>query len=319
MRGSVRVRTEDSLKRGIVGRVGILMGGPSSEREVSLRSGACVLDALKSEGVDAQAIDIAGGTRDAVKKKLKDAGIDVAFIALHGRFGEDGAIQSILEEIGIPYTGSRVRASRLAIDKVSSRRIFQLQGLLVPKYDVIKKGVKHELKRYTYPVVVKPACEGSSVGLSIVDRKERVADALSLAFKYDSIVIIEEYIKGKEVTVGILDERPLPVVQIIPKKRFYDYEAKYTSGMTEYRVPADLAEYERSRAQRAGLVAHQSLGCRSFSRVDMIIDKSGRPYVLEINTIPGLTSTSLLPKAARSRGINFPELCLKLVTSALER
>ncbi|MFH1778511.1 MAG: D-alanine--D-alanine ligase [Candidatus Omnitrophota bacterium] len=296
------------------GRIGVLMGGPSAEREVSLCSGKAVLDALLSKGYDVKPIELYMPT----KEELKSLDIDVVFIALHGSFGEDGELQSMLEESNIPYTGSRVEASRLAMDKIASRKIFQKARLFIPNYEVLQNGLSPNLK-FKMPVVVKPSAQGSSVGLTIVDRKEELKSAMDQAFEFGEEIIIEEYIEGKEIAVGILEDRALPVIQIVPKRRFYDYVAKYTSGMTEYLVPAPISKAEFESAQKAGLRAHKSLGCRSFSRVDMILNKQSAPIVLEVNTIPGLTQISLLPKAAKAAGIDFPELCEKMLESAFLR
>ena len=301
------------------GRIGVLLGGPSSEREVSLRSGNAAYEALKAAGHDVVAIDAVGD----IEEKIKDSRICVAFIALHGRFGEDGGIQTILENMGIPYTGSGPQASARAIDKEISRRIFKENGILVPNsrtlfrnYSLEKFIAENTLK---FPLVIKPACEGSSIGLSIIENKETLQEAVDKAFHYDEKIIVEEFIQGKEVTVGILEDKPLPVVQIVPKNRFYDYHAKYTKGMTEYIVPAKITKTEYKAAQKAGVKAHTALGCKGFSRVDIIIDKNKKPVVLEVNTIPGFTQTSLLPKAAAAEGINFTKLCEKLVELAYEK
>ncbi len=306
------------------GRIGVLMGGPSSEREVSLLSGQAVFQHLRQLNPDVVAIDIK--TEDSVQNThlIKSQGIDCAFIALHGRFGEDGEIQKLLDDLKIPYTGSGVVASRLAMDKVASREIFSAHGLSVPQYEVCEKkaynkqaGFKcHHLQ---FPLVIKPATHGSSVGLSIIDKEEDLKIGLDLAFSFDERIIIEEYIKGKEVTVGILAEEPLPVIEIVPKKRFFDYEAKYQPGMTEYKVPAQLEEGISRRVQEAALLAHKLLGCYGCCRVDIILSNDSIPFILEVNTIPGLTSTSLLPKAARLMGIDFTELCLKLIELAYEK
>ncbi len=303
------------------GRIGVLMGGPSAEREISLRSGKAVLEALLSKGYDARPIELYKPT----KVQLKTLDIDVAFIALHGSFGEDGQLQSMLEELNIPYTGSRVKASRLAMDKIASRKLFQRVRLSVPNYEVLINGASPVRKfsngtnpniKFGMPVVVKPSAQGSSVGLTIVDRIEQLQGAINRAFEFGEEIIIEEYIEGKEITVGILKDQPLPVIQIVPKRRFYDYVAKYTSGMTEYLVPAPISKVEFKTAQEAGLRAHNCLGCRSFSRVDMILNNDGIPIILEVNTIPGLTQLSLLPKAAKVAGIEFSELCEKMLESA---
>lgn len=302
------------------GRIGVLMGGPSTEREISLKSGKTVYQSLRQIGIEAVAIDIKTDNIEENIRLLKSQRIDCAFLALHGRFGEDGGIQEILEKIGIPYTCSGVSASKLAMDKVASRRIFQENGLFTPKYNLLHRSAyRTQGRQYnglSLPLVVKPATHGSSIGLSIIDKKEDLDKAVDLAFGLDERVIIEDYIRGREVTVGILDDLALPVIEIIPKKRFFDYEAKYQAGMTEYIVPAKLENEVARKIQKSALSAHQLLGCRGCSRVDMILNADNMVYVLEVNTIPGLTETSLLPKAAKTAGIEFAELCLRLIELA---
>jgi D-alanine-D-alanine ligase len=232
-------------------------------------------------------------------------------------------MQGILEILKIPYTGSGVEASRLAMDKIASRRIFGAAGLSIPRYKAIDKTrYNRDSKVYNnlrLPLVVKPATQGSSIGLSIIDRYEYLDKAVDLAFSFDKKIIIEEYIRGREMTVGILDGRPLPVIEIIPKKAFFDFEAKYQPGLATYIVPAQLEERVARKIKRAALSAHKLLGCFGCSRVDMILNKEGLPVVLELNSIPGLTETSLLPKAAKSEGIGFNELCLRLIKLAYEK
>ena len=305
------------------GKIGVLMGGCSSEREISLRSGRAVFEGLKELGCDVVAMDIQTENRDEVSRLIKSSEIECAFLALHGHFGEDGQIQEILEDIDIYYTGSGVLASRLAMDKVASRRIFEVYGIPVPSYRVVNQfsyGKNWKLHHtVTLPVVVKPSCHGSSIGLSIVERYEDLDNAMESAFQYDSTVLIESFIKGREITVGILQENALPVIEILPKRQFFDYEAKYQAGMTEYRIPAVLDEDTKKKVERAALAAHRLLGCRGCSRVDILLSQDQTPYVLEVNTIPGFTATSLLPKAARTIGIEFPSLCLTLIELAYEK
>ena len=305
------------------GRVGVLMGGPSTEREISLKSGKAVYESLRQSGLEVVGIDIETDNIEKNIRLIKSYNINCAFIALHGRFGEDGQIQEILDILKILYTGSGTLASRLAMDKIASRRIFEINGLRVPRYKT--------LDRFSYnanwkvhnnlalPLVIKPATHGSSIGLSIVDKEKDLNKAVDVAFGFDERILIEEYIKGREVTVGILDDRALPVIEIIPKKRFFDYEAKYQIGMTDYVVPAKLEESIAKKIQSVALSAHKLLGCFGCSRVDMILSKDNTPFVLEVNTIPGLTSISLLPKAAKVVGIEFPDLCLKLIKLAYEK
>jgi D-alanine-D-alanine ligase len=290
------------------------MGGSSSEREISLKSGKAVVDALRQEGYNVIALDVSDNLKQ-VQNRLEEAHINVAFIALHGRFGEDGTIQKLLESLNIPYTGSGVKASSLALDKIASRKKFKDFGIAVPEYRIVTSDVSVNDDNLHFPLVVKPSSQGSSIGLSIVEDKKDLSKAIKLALSFDEQVIVEEYIYGREITVGILDEEALPVVQIVPKRRFYDYQAKYKKGMSEYLIPAPLSDDEYRKAQEVGLSAHRCLGCRDFSRIDMIIHK-GKSVVLEVNTIPGLTSNSLLPKAAEAIGINFNQLCVRLIELA---
>lgn len=305
------------------GKVGILMGGPSSEREISLKSGHAVVDALTKLGLDVVSIDITTDNAKDCAYLISSHNIDCAFLALHGRFGEDGQIQSILDDLGLPYTGSGARASQLAMDKIASRKIFQSSGLTVPECKILEKisyvPEWQDGDSLVFPLVVKPATHGSSIGLTIVDSKDSLQAALDLAFSYDDRIIVEDYISGREITVGVLDEKPLPVIEIVPKKRFFDFEAKYKTGMTDYVVPAQLDEAIARSAQDVALAAHRSLGCSGCSRTDIILNGKNTPFVLEVNTIPGLTATSLLPKAAKVVGIDFGQLCLKLVSLAYEK
>jgi D-alanine-D-alanine ligase len=306
----------------IFGKIGVLMGGFSTERSISLKSGKAVFESLKRQGLDVVALDIKTSTPSYNVRLIRDSGIDVAFIALHGRFGEDGQVQMILENLGVPYTGSGVMASRLTLDKIASRRIFQVYGLAVPRYKVLYRLGYHKDslldKDFPFPIVVKPVSHGSSIGLSIIDTRKALNRAIDLAFSLDESIIIEEYIKGREVTVGILDDMSLPVIEIISDNRFFDYQAKYTPGNTRYIVPANINDAVSRKARHDALLAHRLLGCEDFSRVDMILQ--GRlPYILEVNTIPGLTQTSLLPKAAKTAGLSFDQLCLRLLELAYEK
>ena len=305
------------------GKVGVLMGGISSEREISLKSGAAVLDALKSAGVNAIGIDIKSEDAAWFSKIFKTERLDCAFIALHGRFGEDGQIQKILEDINIPYTGSGVQSSKLAMDKIASLKVLAENGLTIPRWEFFSRQdyrASGDLNlRLDFPLVVKPANHGSSIGLSIVDSPDKLRKAFELAFEYDQRIVVQQYIKGRELTVGVLAEQALPVIEIIPKNAYFDFQAKYQSGLTEYIVPAQLDELLGKKVQQAGLLAHQTLGCFGCSRADMILSPDGVVYLLEVNTIPGMTATSLLPKAAKVIGINFSDLCLKLLSLAYEK
>jgi D-alanine-D-alanine ligase len=309
-------------------RVGVLMGGPSSERAISIKSGTAVYSALSRSGIAAIPIELAkavtmNGYREKVMQLIRLSDIDIAFVALHGTFGEDGKIQEILEDMKMLYTGSRVEASKLGMDKIKSRDIFRLKGIPVPRYAIINKTDPDNafeggiyFKELGLPLVIKPSSEGSSIGLSIVDSEKDFYVGIKDAFRYSDRVIIEEYAKGREITVGILADKALPIVEIMPKKRFFDFEAKYNRDLTEYRVPAEINEKEYRHCQDVGLKAHKALGARFFSRVDMILREDGIPVALELNTIPGLTETSLLPKAARAAGIDFEKLILKILESA---
>lgn len=303
------------------GRVGVLMGGISSEREISLRSGKAVAQALSRQGCDVVPLDISGGESDKILSLLQGANIDVAFIALHGRLGEDGGIQAILGSAGIPYTGSGVDASRLAIDKALAQPLFKKNGISVPSHVIVSKDSPLSVDAMVtelgiFPFVVKPACEGSSIGINLAHTHEELQRALREAWRYGDTVLVERYIEGRELTVGILEEEALPVVEIRPKCRFFDFEAKYTKGMADYFVPAGIPEDAALEIRGAALQAHRLLGCVDFSRVDFMLDARQAYYLLEVNTIPGFTSTSLLPKAAGRRGMSFDQLCLKLVELA---
>ena len=297
-------------------RVGVLMGGVSSERQVSLKSGKAVLEAFKFLKIEAVPVDIQKENRQYVKDLLLSYDLGLAFLALHGSFGEDGKIQAILEDLGLAYTGSGPQASSLAMDKLASRKVFEENGLNVPRYLVLDKFHKRLSPHLSFPLVVKPVCGGSSIGLSIVDNPKELRLAVDLAFKYDRKVMVEEYVEGREMTVGILENMPLEAIEIKTQRRFFDYRAKYEDGQTEYVVPAQ-APLEITRLLKSQAVkAHSLLGCFFFSRVDIILSRQDRPFILEVNTIPGFTASSLLPKAALQKGISFPELILKIAYSA---
>ncbi len=296
-------------------KIAVLMGGPSAEREVSMRSGTAVANALASTGAKVLPLDVQDATFTI------PADVDVTFLVIHGTFGEDGALQRILEERGVVYTGSGPEASALAFDKVAAKRSFLDAGIPTPAYEAFENGqsIRPRLGRLGYPVVVKPARQGSSVGISIVQERAELPKACELAGRYDNRLLAEQFIPGRELTVGILDGRALPVVEIRPKKGFFTYDAKYTKGETDYLVPAPLDKNIEFRAKTLALRAHDCLGCRDYSRVDLMLSQNGELFVLEVNTIPGFTETSLLPKAARAAGIEFPDLCARLVQLALAR
>jgi D-alanine-D-alanine ligase len=306
------------------GRVAVLMGGPSEEHDVSLRSGQGIVEALRRRGWAAEplAIPKTAGVEEAcawTREALRRLAPDVAFIALHGAFGEDGTIQELCDALPLPYTGSTAATSRLGIDKAAAKRRFAAAGLAIPRGHVVDLAVRPlRLGRRAFPLVVKPIGQGSSLGVSIVEREAQLPDALTLARRYGSRVLLEEFVAGRELTVGVVGEEPLPVVEIRTTHAFFDFAAKYTAGMTEYLVPAPLPASVEADVKAAGLRAHQALGCRHLSRADMILRDDGVPAILEVNTIPGFTPTSLLPKAAACAGISYDDLCERLVMMALQ-
>ena len=297
-------------------RVGVLGGGVSSEREISLLSAQSTLTALKGKEVETVFIDISTPNEKEIKEMVTNSRLDIAFLALHGEFGEDGKIQQILDDLKIPYTGSGPKASLLAMDKLASKKIFIEKSIPTANFCVLCKGqeLKEEIK---YPTVVKPHFAGSSIGVSIVDKKEDLGPALDKAFALQDLVILEDYIAGREVTVGILEDKPLAVVEIIPRRGHYDFDAKYSDSETQFIVPANLSKDIYEKVQRIALAAHRALGCRHFSRVDIRLSTDNIPYVLEVNSIPGLTSHSLLPLSAKACGVDFGELITKMVTLAI--
>jgi len=296
-------------------RIGVLMGGLSAEREVSLKSGSAVHRALLAQGYDAVAIDV-GRDLPAV---LASERIGAAFIALHGRYGEDGCVQGLLELLQIPYTGSGVLASALAMHKLYSKQTFSSAGILTAPFHHFRRGDQVSLDALTFglPLVVKPVQEGSSVGVSIVRQADQLEAAVELAFRHDSEILVEQYIKGQEVQVGILDDQPVGAIEIVPKNEFYDFEAKYTDGMAEHIFPARLEATLYKHAQQVGLAAHRSLGCSGYSRVDLLVTETGECYVLEVNTLPGMTALSLLPEiAAKGAGLPFEALVQRIIETA---
>jgi len=306
-------------------KIGVLMGGTSAEREVSLKSGTAVYNSLRSLKFNAVAIDAGEDLCTAVKRHK----IEIAFIAHHGGHGENGAVQGMLEIMGIPYTGSGVLASALAMDKEATKKVFHYHNIPMPAFKIVQssefkvqssknnsalKTQNSKLKTaFKMPWVIKPATEGSSVGVEIVKEISGLKAALKRAFSYGEKVIAEEYIRGKEVQIGILNNRVLGGVEVKPSLEFYNYEAKYTAGLTEYIFPPQLQKKVYDTAKDKALEAHKALGCSGATRVDLIIDAQGRPFVLEVNTIPGMTETSLLPKIARNAGIGFGELLTRIL------
>jgi D-alanine-D-alanine ligase len=292
-------------------RVGVIMGGPSAERDVSLRSGAGVLQALNQKGYDAVAIDWTG---DDLGARLKAERVDVAWIALHGTFGEDGCVQGLLECARVPYTGSGVLASALAMDKVATRRIFDQESIESPRWRRWYGAA--DVARIGLPLVVKPSSEGSSVGISIVKTDAQVQPALDVARKLHGVVLLEEYVKGREINVGVLDDEALGEVEIRPATEFYDYEAKYLRSDTQYLVPAPITDAERRMLADLAVRAHKALGCAGATRVDLILTEEGRAVCLEINTLPGMTEKSLLPKIAAHRGMDYATLVERILATA---
>ncbi|MCK9388580.1 MAG: D-alanine--D-alanine ligase [Sulfuritalea sp.] len=296
------------------GKVAVMMGGKSAEREVSLKSGAAVLAALRSSGVDAHSFD----PRDKALEALHGEGFKRVFIALHGRGGEDGTLQGALDLLDIPYTGSGVLASALAMDKWRTKLIWQASGLPVPDYAVLDAASDFAAveARLGLPLFVKPANEGSSIGISKVKQAGGLRAAYEQAACFDSCVIAEKYLGGGEFTVGILAGQALPVIRIVPATEFYDYEAKYLRDDTEYRIPSGLGEAREAEMRDMALRAFAALGGRGWGRMDLMLDDAGRCYCLEANTAPGMTNHSLVPMAARAAGIPFEQLVLKLLEEA---
>jgi D-alanine-D-alanine ligase len=300
--------------------VAVVMGGTSSEREISIRSGQAVVKALARAGYPVAEVVI---NEDSIRR-LEGLKFDVVFVALHGAVGEDGRIQELLEARSITYTGSGPEASRLAMDKIASKDIFRSRGIPTPPDAVLscgasEKEVKKAARKLGLPVVIKPACEGSSIGVHIVREASALADAFADASALGEKVLMEKFVGDREFTVGVLDDMPLPVIELVTSRQFFDYEAKYEDGYTQYLFDFELPERERGALQRFALEAHRALGCRDFSRVDLRLAAPSDIYVLEVNSIPGLTGHSLVPKAAARAGIPFAELVVKLVGLALAR
>ena len=288
-------------------KVGVLMGGPSSEREVSLRSGAAIAGALRTRGYEVVEIDLKTTSVEI------PAGVEAVFVALHGEFGEDGGVQAILRERKIAYTGSGPEASELAFDKVLSKKVFADHGIPTPKHEILGAGQRRTM---ALPVVVKPVREGSSIGVHIVTDESRWLASYSDALLHGGEVLVESFIEGTELTVGLVGDQVLPVLEIRAPQGFYDYQAKYTKGVTEYLVPAPIPEERARTCQQLALRVFDALGCRDMARVDFRMNSKGELYVLELNSIPGFTETSLLPKAAKAAGIEFPELCDRILQMA---
>jgi D-alanine-D-alanine ligase len=294
-------------------RIGVLMGGQSGERAISFKTGRAILASLKRQGFDARAID-AGPD---LPFKLRREKIQVAYLALHGPGGEDGTVQGLLETMRIPYTGSGVLASALAMDKIVSKRIFEAAGLKTPRWFPVQRpaptDVAAQVRRLGYPVVVKPARQGSALGVSIVQRPGQLKSALRKAFRLDEDVLIEQFVKGPEITVGIVGPQTLPIIEIVPTDRsFYDFHAKYAPGGSRHLLPARISQRAARRARELAVAAYRILHMRAVARVDLIVGPRDTPVLLVVNSIPGMTETSLLPDAAAAIGMNFDTLVLKI-------
>jgi len=288
-------------------RIAVLMGGPSAEREVSLNSGRAVADALRTAGYVVDEVDLTD-----TSLHIPD-GVEAVFIALHGTFGEDGQVQALLRDRHMPYTGSDAASSRLAFDKVASKKLFEREGLPTPPYEILSGNRSHTLP---IPLVVKPVHQGSSIGIHRVFQEADWNAALAAAAAYDEQVLVEQFIAGRELTVGVVGDEILPVLEIKAPEGYYDYRAKYTTGLTEYLVPAPIPDDRAQACRELAERAFRVLGCHAMARVDFRMNPEGNLFILEVNTIPGFTATSLLPKAAKAYGIEFPELCDRIMKMA---
>mgnify|MGYP000923147455 FL=1 len=294
-------------------RVGVIMGGPSAERAVALASGRRVAEALSDRGYPVIAIDWTGTDHNLWSDLRRDR-VEVAFVALHGTLGEDGCIQGLLECAGIPYTGSGVLASALAMDKVASRRVFDEASIETPRWTVYEGPA--DVQRIGLPLVVKPSREGSSVGISIVHHESQLESALQLASRLHGVVLLEEVVAGREIEVAVLDGVVLGDVEVRPAGEFYDYAAKYQRTDTQYLVPAPLTAAERQLCHDLARRAHAALGCAGVTRTDLLLAPTGRAVCLEVDTLPGLTDRSLVPKIAQQSGLDFPSLCERILATA---
>ena len=296
------------------GKVAVLMGGSSAEREISLKSGNAVLVALNRRGVDAHAFD----PSDRPLEHLRSEGFDRAFIALHGRLGEDGTMQGALQMMGIAYTGSGVMASALAMDKWRTKLVWRAVGVRTPRWILMnaESDFKAVAQKLGLPLMVKPSCEGSSIGMSKVLKANKLRAAYRLAAKYDNVVIAEQFIKGMELTASILDGQALPLIRVETPRTFYDYRAKYVAISTCYICPCGLSAEQEKKIQEKALQAFRILGCSGWGRVDLMLDKQRVPYFIEVNTVPGMTDHSLVPMAACAAGLSFEDLVMRILESA---
>ena len=305
-------------------KIVVVMGGPSTEAEVSRRSGTAILEALKAKGYNAEGLELNPAT---FANDIKASGAKFVFNALHGKFGEDGIIQGTLEMMGIPYTGSGVMAAAVTMDKVATKRFFMAEGIPTPKahtyfrYEFKKRDLTGEiLQEFSVPVVVKASSQGSSIGVVIVEKAEELEAALSEAFKYDREVLVEEFIKGRELTVAVWGneekQEALPIIEITTVTGRYDYVTKYKVGASTHIIPAPLPEEVTQKVKEIAIRAFAVCGCSGMARVDFMLGEDNQPYVIEVNTIPGMTETSLVPDAGRAAGIEFPELCARILAMA---
>lgn len=298
-------------------KITLLSGGFSAEREVSLKSGAAVKKALLELGYKVQDLDLTVERVARLIDDISDFGADLVFVALHGPFGEDGTVQGLFEMAGLPYTGSGVLASALAMDKIQSKRLFEYHKIPTPKWVALKGDDTFEP---VFPLgrewVVKPSNQGSTIGVTIVKKLDSLPAGVALAFQYSPDILVERYIAGRELTVGVLGDEALDVVEIRPKQGFYDYAAKYTKGMTEYLFPAPIPDDRREQVRALGLKAHQVLGCSGATRVDLRLTERGEPFVLEVNTSPGMTELSLLPMSAVPCGYDYAALVQRIIELA---
>jgi D-alanine-D-alanine ligase len=303
--------------------IGVLMGGMSGEREVSLRSGRNCLTALESLGYSVVAIDVL----QDVAQRLDEEQVEVAFLALHGRYGEDGTIQGLLEIMGVPYTGSGVLASALGMNKIASKKVVRESGIQTPDYCEIKAAEDPNLAadrvvdRLGVPVMVKPCEEGSSLGVSKCNDRQELADCLKDALPKYGAMFAEQFVTGTETTIGVIQRdgrlEALPILELVPKKEFYDFEAKYTEGMTEFILPARLAPPVYEKAQQTATQAFEAIGCRGYARIDVMVDRGGSPWFIEVNTLPGMTELSDLPAQARAAGMSYEELVETILLTAV--
>jgi D-alanine-D-alanine ligase len=308
-------------------KIGVLLGGRSSEREVSLRTGDAIYKALIAKGYPAVKIDVGFD----IAERLKGEGVELAFLALHGKYGEDGTIQGLLEMLDIPYTGSGVLASALAMDKIAAKKMMLYESLPTPNFKTISRFKAHTvglenvsnmmLKEMGLPLVVKAPTQGSSISITFVRHKDELVKALELAFKYDPAALVEQFIEGIELTAAVLgndDPVVLPLIEIISSTGVYDYEAKYTVGLSDHIIPPRISLEQQNIIKHMALQTYKAIGCRGLARIDFILDREWNPYVLEVNTLPGMTATSLFPDAARAAGIEFPDLTDQIVRLAME-